>query len=218
MEKISVISYKENPCKIVTQYPAGQEVTYIYSPKSRRRLRKYLNGCGASKAVISGEVPAFVMDVLRKAEIKICTGANIMRAVYPQLISRAAKMNKDCDFCTVYDDNADGTTLEIIRCAASHFKHVSLCTKAPEAAYLAEQVMDMTGLALKIGESDGVGIVCTGRGGRQKVKVDLTENSKTVFADDNKNIISPSLAEALAGDDLSGDVLDRLKLKIHSLC
>lgn len=218
MEKISVISYKENPAKTVTQYIAGQEVTYIYSPKSRRRLRRYLNGCGAEKAVLLGEVPQFVTDVLRKAEIKICTGESLMRTIYPQLISRAAKMSKDCNCCTVYDKNADGDTLEIIKCAASHFKYVSLCSEREDVTHLAEQIMDMTGLALKIGESDGVGIVCSGRGGRQKVRVDLTESSKTVFFDTERNIISPSLAEALAGDDLGGDVLDRLKLKIYSLC
>ena len=218
MEKISVISYKESPCKIHTRYIAGQEITYIYSPKSRRRLRKYLSGCGTEKVVLSGEVPAFVLDVLKKAEIKICTGEKLMRSVYPQLISRAAKMNKECDFCTIYDESADINTLEVIKCASNYFKHVSLCSDAPDTSYVAEQIMEMTGLALKIGESDGVGIVCSGRGGKQKIKVDLTNGSKTVFADSERNIISPSLAEALAGEDFSGDVLDRLKLKIYSLC
>ncbi len=218
MENISVISYNAQPCKITTQSHGDKSVLYIQSPKSRRRLRKYLKGNDIGGAVISGEVPGFVYDVLRKCEIKIYTGEGFMHAVYPKLIARAAKMNKGCDFCTVYDDGTEEELLEIIKCAAKHFRHVSLCTTSENTKELAEAVMDATGLALGFGEGDGVGIVCGGRGGRQKIKVDLTALSKTLFSDSGKAIISPPLAEALAGDRIDEGVMDRLKLKIHSLC
>lgn len=218
MENVSVISYNDDEQKMCRRYAAGHEVTYIYSPRSRRKLRRLLSSSRTEAAAVLGDAPDFVEDVLKKAEISVCTGEKLLGCVYPQLISRSAKMDGKCAWCTVYDEVGDEKTLDIIKCASQYFRYVSLCTSSPDASNIAEKIMDMTGLALSFGEGDGVGIVRTGCGGAQKIKIDLTAKSKTLFCDANRNIIPPSLAEALAGDNIDNAVLSRLNLKIHSLC
>lgn len=217
MGKISIISYESSPFKEKAEYIAGQEVLRVGGPASRRKLRRFISRNNVDRAVLTASAPDFALSELRKAGVKICTGSGIMHAIYPRLIARAAKMDKSCRSCTVYDCRADERTLEVIRCAAMLFRHVSLCTPS-DASYLADEVMESMGLALKLGDGGGVGIICSGRGGEQRVRVDLTDSSTTVFTDENHIPVTPSLAEALAGDNLDGDVLDRLKLKIHSLC
>lgn len=216
MDKICVITYDEPP-HVEYGYVAGREIVYAGAISTRRRLRRFISRHQISRAVIAGDAPGFVRGELEKAGIALCTGEKLMQAVYPGLISRAAKLSKDCDSCTVYASAADGQTLEIIKCAASFFRYVSLSTDS-DADHLAEEVLDSMGLALKIGDAGGVGIVCSGKGGRHQLKVDLTGRSTTTFCDENRSIITPSVAEALAGDDLDGNVLERLKLKIYSLC
>ncbi len=217
MGVISVISYGSTPSKGTVEYIAGQEVLCVGALVSRRKVKRFIARHGIDRAVLTGTALGFALAELERAGVKICTGEKFMSAVYPKLIARAAKMDKSCFSCTVYDSAADAGTLDVIKCAAALFRHVSLCTEA-DATALAEEVMESMGLALKLGEAGGVGIVCSGRGGRQRVRVDLTGRSTTVFIDENRTAITPSLAEALAGDDLDGDVLDRLKLKIYSLC
>ncbi len=217
MNKISVISYDNNLPKFKSECVAGCEIIYSGPQISRRKLRRFISRYGINRAVVSGDVPDFVLPELSRAGVCICTGERLMRCIYPKLISRAAKLYKTCDSCTVYDEAADDETLRIIECAAMHFKNVALST-CQDASHLADEVMNSMGLALKIGEGGGVGIVCKGKGGAQKVKVDLTHKSTTVFADENNYKITPSVAEAIAGDNIDVNVLERLKLKIYSLC
>ncbi len=217
MNRISVISYDNNLSKFKSECVAGCEIIYSGPQISRRKLRRFISRHGIDRAVVSGDVPDFVLPELSRAGVSLCTGERLMRCIYPKLISRAAKLYKTCDSCTVYDESADDETLRIIECAAMHFKNIALCTKA-DSAHIAEQVMDSIGLALKFGECAGVGIVHRGKGGDQKVKVDLTSASTTVFIDENNCIITPSVAEAIAGEDIDLHVLERLKLKIYSLC
>lgn len=217
MGKISVISYNDNFTKPQSAHIAEQEIIYSGPLNSRRKLKRFISRYGIDRAVVKGNAPDFVLPELARAGVSLCTGERLMRSIYPKLISRAAKLYKTCDSCTVYDESADGETLRIIECAAMHFKNVALCTNA-DAQYLAEEVMSSMGLALKVGECGGVGVVCAGYGGAQKVKVDLTHRSTTVFTDENKSIITPSVAEAIAGDNIDIHVLERLKLKIYSLC
>ena len=217
MSKISVISYDNNCFEHKSECVAGCEIIYSGPQISRRKLRRFISRYGIDRAVVSGDVPDFVLPELLRAGVSLCTGERLMRCIYPKLISRAAKLYKTCDSCTVYDESADDETLRIIECAAMHFKNVALCTQA-ESTHIAEQVMSSIGLALKLGECEGVGIVYRGKGGTQKVNVDLTSGSTTVFADENNSIITPSVAEAIAGEDIDLHVLERLKLKIYSLC
>ncbi len=218
MAKISVISYNESPSKITAECIAGHEVLYINAPNSRRKFRRILARNGIDRTVLIGPAPEFALPELERAGVKVCTGERFMQAIYPRLMSRAAKIDRDCDSCTVYDSAADGRTLSIIKCAANFFRYVSLCTGSDSADYLAEEVLDSTGLALKLGELGGVGVVCSGKGGGQRIKIDLTASTGTTFFDENRSIITAPLAEALAGGDLGDDVLERLKLKIYSLC
>ena len=168
------------------------------------------------KAVIQGKAPEFVKGELLTRGIDVCTGEAFLKSIYPKLISRMAKLNSDCRECTVYDDMADEFTVEVVLCASSYFKQVSLYTPC-SCDHIADKVMDMTGMALKLGHGKGVKILCRGNG-CNGAELDLTTKSQATFYHENNRIISPSLAEAIADNNLDGDVLKRLKLKIHSLC
>lgn len=216
MGEIAVISYLEHAGKIERKEIAGRTVTYIYAPKSRRRLRRFLSSGTFERAAILGDAPVFAADTAKKAGIKICTGENFLSCVRNELIAKAAECGMG-GFCTVYDDFADRQTVETIIYASSFFRNVALCT-AGNDDWIYDEIMHATGLALSFGEFDGVGIVRTGRGGRQKIKIDLTPMSRTLFSDASGNVIPPSLAEAIAGDGADKNILKRLNLKIRSLC
>lgn len=217
MSQVCVISYEDKLPKQQILNVADCSIVYSGALESRRKLRRFLNRYGIERAVVCGDAPDFVLPEMERTKVKIHTGEHLMQCVYPKLISRAAKIYRKCDNCTVYDTCADGKTLQIIACAASYFKNVALKT-CVDAQSLADEVMYSMGLALKLGEGGGVGIIRSGSGGMQKIKVDLTHRTATVFADKNNVKISPSVAEAIAGDDIDENVLERLKLKIYSLC
>ena len=108
-------------------------------------------------------------------------------------------------------------TFEIVKCAASHFRYVSLQTD-DDASDVASEIMSSTGLALKLGVSDGVGIIRSGSGGKHSITVDIRGGGSTVFADEKKHFFTADIVEAILGGRAEKDALSRYKIKIHSLC
>lgn len=212
MGRISVISYGEYDFS----HLSDNGILTISNVLSRRKLRRYILRNTISKAVVKGDVPDFVFPELSKLNVSLCTGGEFVKAIYPKLISRVAKVSGDINICTVYDNVADGFTLDVIKCAASYFRYVALCT--PENAdFIAEEIMEDTGLSLKFGDMGGVKILC--RGNMEKTpELSLNKNCTVTFCDEKNRIISSDIAEAMAENDFSGDLLARLNLKIHSLC
>lgn len=212
MGKAAVISYLNATGKTEKKEIAGAEAIYIYSPKSRRKLRRFLSVNEIERAAILGDAPPFVGDVLEKNGVRVCTGERFLLRSAGKLIEKAAALGKG-GFCTVYDDIADGETVEIIKYASLYFKNVSICT-AENFDRIYDEIMDATGLALTGREYGEVGIVRTGNGGGQRIKIDLTSESKTLFSDALGNIVQPSVAEAVTDGAESKNIF----LKIRSLC
>lgn len=217
MSKIAVISYADGGRKNGKTVIAGKEVSYIYRPRNRRRLKRLLSADGIEKAALVGNAPDYAIDVLNRKGIKIFTGERFLNCVVVRLIAGGAKLGGN-GFCTLYDDFADEKTVEIIKSASDYFKNISLCTASDNIDWIYDEIIESTGLALSNGEFGGVGIVRSGIGGGQRVKINITSASGALFSDENGNSVTPSVAEAVAGDELDENVLERLNLKIRSLC
>lgn len=224
MGKVGVIS-KENSIALsecvrggeVTQEKVcGQEVVRIVLLRGGRRyLRRAVERWNIDRAVTEGEVPYFVEEVLKKSGVKIFDGKTIMRTALPGFLSRATKTQREKPWCTVYDNNLDGESIEIIKLTAERFRFVSLCSKSEKAPEVAAQILAETGLALKLGENkDGAAVVRSGEGGAQKVRINLEDVSINVFTDGNRKGITPALAEAIAGEGATEETLKNLGLKI----
>lgn len=212
MGRISVISYGDYDFS----HLSDDGILTVSNVLSRRKLRRYISRNSISKAVVKGDAPDFVYSELSRAGVGLCKGEEFVKAIYSKLISRLAKVSGDLNVCTIYDDVADEFTLKVIKCAAEYFRYVALSTPQ-NADFIAEEIMESTGLSLKLGDMGGVKILC--RGNEQcNTALNLTHRCSATFCDEKNRIISSDIAEAMAENDFSGDLLSRLKLKIHSLC
>ncbi|MBR2476595.1 MAG: hypothetical protein IKB50_00490 [Clostridia bacterium] len=215
MSVIAVISSGDK-VEISSVSVEGADIIYVKGLNTRRRLKRFISRNKVNRAVIRGEVPAFTVAELEKRGIELYTGKELMQVIYPLMISRAAKISGNCENCTVYDTDLDGITLDIIKCAAAHFRYVSLETEE-DASYIATEILSSTGLALKLGASGGVGIIRSGDGGNHDITVDMRGCGNTVFADEKKRFFTADVVEAILGEKIEKGVLERHKIKIHSL-
>ena len=216
MDRICIISW-DKLHKPETEYICGIPLLRTGALRTRRRIRRFIMHNRIDGAVMEGDTPDFAISELERASVPVFTGERLMEVLYPAFISRAAKLGKGIDTCTIYTTSVTHRTVEIIRCAAAHFRHVALCTD-DDAEHPVRELMDSMGLTLKIGDSGGVGIICSGTHPKSLLTIDLTSACTATFADENRRIITPAIAEALAGENLDGDILTRLGLKINSLC
>ena len=212
MGRISVISYGDYDFS----YLSNDRILTISNVLSRRKLRRYILRNGISKAVVKGDAPDFVYSELLKLGVSLCKGDEFVKAIYQKLISRLAKVSGDLNVCTIYDEVADDFTLKVIKCASDYFRYVALSTPQ-NADFIAEEMMESTGLSLKLGDMGGVKILCRGNADKNTA-LNLTRHCSATFCDEKNRIISSDIAEAMAENDFDGDLLSRLNLKIHSLC
>jgi hypothetical protein len=220
MGKICVISKGKDKVikggEVHLKRVCDEEVVYLkLLGGGRRYLRRTLLKEKVDRAVKDGEIPLFAEEELERAGIKIFDGKSIMPLALPLFLSRAAKMDRENDKCTVYDENADHKTIEIIEMAGERFRFVSFCSKSANAKNLAAKLMADTGIALKLGEyRSGVAIVVAGEGGEQKTKINLNNFNDALFVDHHKNKLTPALAEAIVGIDATADMIKEKKLKV----
>ena len=216
MGTISVMSYGLDSEKPKVLNCGDQEIIYVSDLCKKGRLKRFISKNKVDRVVLKGSPPKFIEKELEKAGVTLCTGENFVKSVYEKLIRRTFKTLSDFDTCTVYDTEAGDFTLNVIVCASKYFRHVSLCAPADNGRIF-QDVMDLTGMALKNGDIGGVKILCRGED-NDTAHLNLTKLCKATFLHDSAVVFTPDIAEAMAKGDFSGDVLERLNLKINSLC
>lgn len=216
MGTISVMSYGLDSEKPKVLNCEDEEIIFVSNLCKKGKLKRFIAKNKVDRVVLKGNPPSFIEKELEKAGVALCTGESFVKSVYEKLILRTSKTLSGYDTCTVYDTMADDFTLKVIVCASKYFRHVSLCSPV-KGDKIFDEVMDLTGMALKGGDIGGVKILCRGED-KDTAHLTLTKGCKATFLHKSSAVISPDIAEAMAKGNLSGDVLARLNLKINSLC